>query len=446
MNSVLAGRDSLELQTFFLLAVVYVAPAVLIVMAYQYFQASKSRKALQVYNESVATGMTEPSSLHPVINNIRCLGCATCVAACPEKSVLGIIENRAHLISPSSCIGHGACKTACPTQAIELVFGTSSRGMDIPHVGPDFQTNIQGIYIAGELGGMGLIRNAIEQGRQAIASIANGQLRGQDGQVDVLIVGAGPSGISAGMAAAEQGLSYVVLEQDSIGGTIAHYPRGKVVMTAPAELPLIGKFKFTEASKEELMVFWRDVVEKTNLNIFTGESVVDIKADGIGFQVKASRVYRAANILLAIGRRGTPRKLGIPGEDKSKVVYRLVDPEQYRDKNVVVVGGGDSAIEAAISLSEETVASVLLSYRGDSFSRAKAKNRAQLERGQKAGRIRVELSSQLINISENTVRLSSGGAKTDIPNDAVIVCAGGILPTAFLESVGIQVDTKYGTV
>lgn len=424
---------------------VYLVPAFGLMVLYWLNGQRKTRRSLRVYHDALDSGLVEPASLHPIIDNTCCLGCATCVAACPERSVLGIIENRAQLISPSSCIGHGACKTACPNDAIQLVFGTATRGVDIPLVDEKFQTNIPGIYIAGELGGMGLIRNAIEQGRQAIESIAGSGRTYRQDQLDVVIVGAGPAGISAAMAASEKGLSYRVLEQDTIGGTIAHYPRGKVVMTAPARLPIVGEFRFSETSKEDLMRFWTDVVKQANLDICTGESVREITAIGDGFEVLTNTQHRASNVLLAIGRRGTPRKLDVPGEEHSKVVYRLVEPEQYRGRHVAVVGGGDSALEAALSLSEEPGTRVLLSYRGEAFNRAKAKNRERVMAAAEAGQLQVELSSQIKQITPDRVQLQTDKGELDLENDAVIVCAGGILPTPFLEKVGISVETRYGT-
>lgn len=424
---------------------VYIGPALLLIGLYWSVQERKSKLARRIYQDTLETGMTEPASLHPVIDNVRCLGCATCIKACPEHDVLGIMGNKARLIKPTSCIGHGACKEACPTHAIELVFGTATRGVDIPRVGKDFQTNIEGIYIAGELGGMGLIRNAIEQGRQAIEAIAsNGRSRDPQ-RLDVLIVGAGPAGISAAMAASERGLSYRVLEQDTIGGTIAHYPRGKVVMTAPAQLPIIGEFQFTETSKENLMDFWSSAVEQAGLQISEGARVDSITISGEDIQVSAGQDYRATNVLLAIGRRGTPRTLGVPGEEHTKVVYRLVDPEQYRGQKVMVVGGGDSALEAAVSLSEEPGTEVILSYRSDAFSRAKAKNRERVAAAEKSARLRVELGSQVTAIGPNSITLSTVTGTEKLANDAVLVCAGGILPTGFLQSIGIEVETRYGT-
>ncbi len=433
------------MQQLLTIGAVYGVPILGFMLVYWRIQRNKTERAQNVFQQATESGLLEPASLHPVIDYALCLGCGTCVAACPEKNVLGVMDNRALLITPSSCIGHGACKSSCPTHAIELVFGTASRGVDIPQVGADFQSNIPGIYIAGELGGMGLIRNAIEQGRQAVEAAAqNGRDRPAD-QLDILIVGAGPAGISAALAAKEMKLSYQLLEQDTVGGTIAHYPRGKVVMTAPAKLPILGEFHFGETSKEKLMSFWTDTIDKTELNIRTGARVESIETIDGGFQVQADKSYRVSNVLLAIGRRGTPRKLDIPGEEHSKVVYRLADPEQYRGRRVIVVGGGDSALEAALGLSQEAGTEVLLSYRGSAFNRVKAKNRERVAAAVDSGRLSVELDSQLRQITEDKVRMDTVRGEVELANDAVIVCAGGILPTSFLQSVGIAVDTRFGT-
>jgi len=306
----------------------YVIPLVVILFFYLWKRSKRHRVSKSIYDESVVTGMTEPASLHPVVDHVRCLGCASCVAACPEKDVLGIIHGKANLINPTHCIGHGACKKACPFNAIELVFGTEKRGVDIPQVDEGFQTNVPGIFIAGELGGMGLIRNAVSQGVQAVDSIC--ELEGigtpQDGVLDLVIVGAGPAGIAASLAAQSRKLDFVTLEQDSLGGTVSHYPRGKIVMTAPAVLPVVGKMQFKETTKEALMDFWQGVVEKTGLEIKDRHRVESIERDDNQpgsnqnsplFTVKtATEEYRCRSILLSIGRRGTPRKLGVPGDHR----------------------------------------------------------------------------------------------------------------------------------
>jgi thioredoxin reductase (NADPH) len=428
----------------------YGLPLIIILFFYFWKRSAKHRKSQRVFDEAVSSGMTEPASIHPVINPALCLGCASCVAACPEKSknVLGVIHGKAQLINPTHCIGHGACKTACPFDAIELVFGTEKRGVDIPQVNPDFQTNVPGIFIAGELGGMGLIRNAVKQGVEAVDSICKLKDigKGNGDVVDLVIVGAGPAGIAASLAAKDKKLNFVTLEQDSLGGTVSHYPRGKVVMTAPAVLPLVGKMQFKETTKEALMEFWQDVIKKASLTIRDREGVESVEAVKTGFNVKTtSNEYHTRAILLAIGRRGTPRKLGVSGEEQTKVVYRLIDPAQYRNQHVLVVGGGDSALEAAVSISEEEGTTVSISYRSEAFSRAKEKNRIKIADAEKAGRLRVLMKSNVKHIEQDQVVITTDDEELCIDNDAIIVCAGGILPTGFLKSIGITVDTKFGT-
>jgi thioredoxin reductase (NADPH) len=430
----------------------YAVPLVVLWTVYVGVRKKVDARSRSTQAEAQEAGLTEPASLHPLIDPVACLGCGACVRACPEVAsghpVLGMIDDRAELIEPASCIGHGACKAACPTGAITLVFGTETRGVELPIVNPDFQTNVPGLFIAGELGGMGLIKNAIEQGRQAMDSIkafCAGGGRAAD-MLDVVIIGAGPSGFSASLGALSHKLRFVTLEQDSFGGTVGHFPRGKLVMTAPAMLPLIGRMQFREVSKETLMAFWHDALKKTGLKIRYGERVESVARQGAGFIVKSSAgSYQARSVLLTIGRRGTPRKLDVPGEEQSKVVYRLIDPEQYRGQHVVVVGGGDSALEAAASIAEEPGTSVTLSYRSEAFGRAKQKNRTRVDAAVKAGSLTVMLKSKIKLIGEKDIRIEHNGKTLNQKNDAVIICAGGILPTAFLKSCGISVETKYGT-
>ena len=151
-------------------------------------------------------------------------------------------------------------------------------------------------------------------------------------------------------------------------------------------------------------------------------------------------------MLLTVGRRGTPRKLGVPGEELPKVVYRLIEPEQYRGKHVLVVGGGDSALEAAASVAEAGAAGVTLSYRGDAFQRAKPRNRERVAAAQKTGILSVVLKSQVKEIHADRVVLKTDAGQKSLPNDDVIVNAGGVLPNEFLKSIGIQVVTKWGEV
>jgi thioredoxin reductase len=293
---------------------------------------------------------------------------------------------------------------------------------------------------------MGLIRNALEQGRQAVECIQRGRKRGGD-RLDLVIVGAGPAGFAASLAAKSKSMRFVTLEQESLGGCVFQYPRGKLVMTQPANLPLVGKVRFTQTSKEDLLQFWQSIEAKTQLAIRYRERVDEIERDGQdGFVVRTAQgVYRSHSVLLAIGRRGTPRKLDVPGEESSKVVYRLIEPEQYAGQDVLVVGGGDSALEAAIAISEVDGTRVTLSYRGGAFDRAKAKNRERVQQSASAGRLHVLLNSQVKRIEERFVALAQGEQTLQIANERVIISAGGTLPTEFLRNIGIAIETKYGT-
>lgn len=428
---------------------IYLVPLFIVWGFYIGMKASKKRVAVRARDEAVEAGLVEPASLHPVINHNRCLGCGSCEEACPEQpghQVLGLIDGKSHLINPTDCIGHGACQKACPADAITLVFGTERRGVEIPVVTPSFETDVPGVYIAGELGGMGLVRNAITQGTEAMESIKGVDGIGSAEMLDVVVVGAGPAGFAASLYAMENGLRCVTVEQDSLGGTVYNFPRQKIVMTAPVDLPMYGRVKLTETTKEKLLEFWQKVERETGVKIRYKERVESITRKGEGLEVKTTRTtYLARTVLLAIGRRGTPRKLGAIGEELPKVVYRLIDPEQYRAHKVLVVGGGDSALEAAISISEEPGTSVTISYRGGAFSRAKEKNRRKVKEAEEAGRLKVYFNSNVKSINETSVEIDESGTRVDIDNDDVIVNAGGILPTAFLKEVGINIETRYGT-
>ena len=406
-------------------------------------QRRQTRHAAEL-RASIEGGLAEPPSLHPVVDPALCIGSGSCVQACPEEA-LGIVNGKAVLKNAAACIGHGACHAACPMQAIRLVFGTERRGIDIPNVTPEFESNVPGIFIAGELGGMGLIRKATEQGRQALEALR--RRTGGDWDHDVLIVGCGPAGLSAALSALQHKLRYKLIEQeDSLGGTVYHYPRHKIAMTAPVHLALVGRVKFGEVQKEALLAFWQDVVKKTGVQISFRERLEGIERQGEGFLVRTNRgAYATRSVLLAMGRRGTPRKLEVPGEEAAKVVYRLVDAAQYAGQAVLVVGGGDSALEAAVSLAEQPGTKVTLSYRGASFSRVKQRNRDALDQARRAGRLQVLMESQVRSIEADTVLMAHGDALQALRNDAVIVCAGGSLPPPLLQRVGIQFETKHGT-
>lgn len=420
--------------------------AVLIPVLYWNRHRRHMAESIEKFKNAVETGMTEPPSLHPKIDINACICTGACLSVCPEGGIIGIIDGCAQLISPSKCIGHGACQVACPVDAISLVFGTEKRGMDIPNVRETFESNIDGVYIAGELGGMGLIRNAITQGREAVESIAKSLNGDKSDAHDLIIVGAGPAGFAATLEAKKRGLDAVTLEQEEgFGGTIRTYPRQKLVMTQPMDIPLHGKYDQREIQKEELIGLFDDIVEKNNLTVNSNEQVDSITRNSDHFVVKSSkREYKARKVLLTIGRRGTPRKLGVAGEQSTKIAYKLLEPEQFKNMKLLVVGGGDSAVEAALSLGEQEGTTVTISYRKDVFSRIKEGNRTRITSAIEAGWVSFLKESQVTEVLPDQVRLTQRDQPLSIPNDFVFVFIGGELPTKLLTSIGIIMETKFG--
>ncbi|MEY3050665.1 MAG: hypothetical protein RLY31_450 [Bacteroidota bacterium] len=418
----------------------------LVVYIYLRKQRRASRIVVQKIEKARSEGLFEPVSLHPRIDLNTCIKSGACVEACPEKDIIGIVNGRATLVNAAECVGHGACFHACPVEAISLVIGTDKRGVDLPHVSERYETNVQGIYIAGELGGMGLIKNSVEQGEAAVQSIAAGLTRRGGETLDLLIIGAGPAGISASLTARRLGLTFETLEQDSLGGTVYNFPRSKIVMTAPMNLPLYGKVKLYDTSKGELLEIWNEALRRNDIRIreHTKVETVTLRGDIFDVGTAGGETFRTKHVLLAIGRRGSPRKLGIPGEVSEKVAYKLLEPEQISGKRVMVVGGGDSAIEAAMSLAEQN--EVILSYRGDAFARVKPKNREKMDQAVQEGKVDLRWQSNLIGIEPEQVllRYSESGETEVIPNDLVYIFAGGELPTRFLEKAGVEITKRFG--
>lgn len=420
-----------------------------IVVIYIYLRKEKRSNAKVGEKIELAkqSGLFEPVSLHPVVDPNTCIRTGACILACPEKDILGIQNGKATTINASRCIGHGACFHACPTQAITLCIGTEKRGVDLPHVNQDFETNVPGIYITGELGGMGLIRNAVEQGRQAVENIVKKGIAKHQAAYDLIVVGAGPAGISASLTARKHSLSCLTLEQDTLGGTVFTFPRSKIVMTSPMDIPLHGKVKLYQTSKTELLDLWVEVLRKNSVAVTERAKVESIvPADG-HFSVGTldGNKFTAKNVILAIGRRGTPRKLGVQGEDKEKVAYRLLEPELITGRDIMVVGGGDSAIESALLLAGNN--RVTLSYRGEAFSRIKAENSTKIKVAASNGSVSVRFKTNVLSIDENSLTLGSSDESKSpevIPNDLVYIFAGGELPTEFLSKVGIRITRKFG--
>ncbi|HKV04490.1 MAG TPA: NAD(P)-binding domain-containing protein [Candidatus Acidoferrales bacterium] len=386
-----------------------------------------------------------PRAQHPHIDVSHCIGCAACTSVCPEGDVLAMLGGKAAIVNGHKCIGHSLCAEVCPVGAITMVMASASMSADMPHLTPEHETSIQNLFIAGELGGLALIKNAITQGRVCIDTIA-GRItslrsgRSASGVFDVLIVGAGPAGISASLRAIEKKLNYVTVDEGEIGGTVAKYPRQKLVMTSPVEFPVYGKFKKTELSKEELIEFWNKVLGRVDFKFRKGEKVEDIKKgnDGVFVVTTTKGEHRALAVILSLGRAGSPRKLGVKGEDLPNVMYRLIEADHYVNKKILVVGGGDSAVEAAMGLAYQAGNQVTLSYRKESFSRIKERNSQRLAESIRKGKLKVLFNSMPVEFKRNAVVIEVAGARQELANDYVWIFAGGEPPTAFLKKIGIR--------
>lgn len=388
-----------------------------------------------------------PKAQHPHIDTTYCIGCQTCTSVCPEGDVLAMLGGKAVIVNGYKCIGHGLCAEACPVGAITMVTATPGMSADMPYLSPEYETSIPNLFIVGELGGLALIKNAVNQGRDCVDTILKRMAPSRTASkdvYDVLIVGAGPAGISASLRAIEHKLNYITLERDEIGGTVAKYPRQKLVMTSPVEFPMYGKFKKMQLSKENLLAFWDMILNRADFNVVTGEKVEDIRKgdDGVFTVHSANNRYRARAVVLALGRAGEPRKLGAKGEELPKVMYRLIEADHYVNKKILVVGGGDSAVEAAMGLAHQVGNEVTLSYRQERFSRIKERNVKRLDDCIKSGKVKVLFNSNPVEFTTESVILEVGGSRRELPNDFVWIFAGGTPPNDFLKKIGVQFGLK----
>ena len=390
-----------------------------------------------------------PQSQHPHINTEYCIGCATCTTVCPEGDVLAMLGGQAVIVNGYKCVGHSLCAEACPVGAITMVMASPSMGADLPQLTPEFETSVANLFVVGELGGLALIKNAVNQGRDCADLIATripGLRNGKSGSdiLDTLIVGAGPAGISASLRAIERKLNYLTVDEGEIGGTVSKYPRQKLVMTSPVVLPLYGKFKKTELSKEDLLAVWTEILKKADFKFRKGEKVEDIKKgeDGVFTVTTTKGQHRAHSVVLALGKGGIPRKLGVKGEELPKVMYRLIEADHYVNKKILVVGGGDSAIEAAMGLAHQVGNHVTLSYRKEAFTRLKDRNEKRIQETIQKRKINVMFNSMPVEFKQSSVVLEVSGKTQEIPNDFVWIFAGGEPPTAFLKKIGVRVGLR----
>ncbi len=389
------------------------------------------------HQEAVSLGADKPIAQFPQIDLMRCFGCGSCVRACPEGDVLGVVMGKSTVINGLKCVGHARCAEACLVNAITVGLGDIKQRDDIPVMDDYNETSIPGIYIAGELGGLALIKNAIGQGRKVIEKIAS-SLSQQDDILDVIIVGAGPAGISAALTAIQHRLSYLILDQQGFGGTILQYPRKKVVMTHPVEIPLYGWLNNSEYTKEELLAIWDDIHQQYHLNIKIGEKLEHVTRHDGYFNIRTQNgSFRAQRIVLALGRRGTPRKLGVPGEELSKVMYKLVDAESFQNNHILVVGGGDSAIEAAVGLAMQPGNTVTISYRKSKFFRLKKKNQHNIDQLVNDGKVNIIFDSNVKEINTDSVFVQTDKEIIQLDNDYILIFAGGEPPFKLLKDMGI---------
>jgi len=332
-------------------------------------------------------------------------------------------------------------------ERLEALLTSGNGGSCRPEISANYESNIKGLYIVGDLAGAPVIKLAMEQGFDIVQRIAGlpelGDSNRDESILDLLVIGAGAAGLNAALAAQDNGLSCVVVEKEKIANTIENFPEGKWVYAEPDSVPPKGKLWLDGATKEDLIKRWQEIVDENDLDVRTEEALETLakETDGTFLAKTAKGEYRTRKILLATGQRGNPRKLGVPGEESEKVYHRLYSPRKYHGEDILVVGGGNSAIEAALLLSEEN--KVTISYRKGEFARIFKDNQRKIDRAMAVGRVEVMFNSSVKAFGDGRATLMIGGEERGIPMDHAFVLIGAQPPVKFLKQLGIRMENTW---
>ncbi len=318
----------------------------------------------------------------------------------------------------------------------------------LPECNEDGSTAVPGLYIVGDLRGVPLLKFAVDSGARAIDAIRAtpgfAPARGDAGMVDVAVLGGGVSGAAAVLEAKAHGLSFRWFEVNEPFFTIVNFPKQKPIFTYPNGMTPAGQMRVSAGVKEALVEELRAQTRRAGLSPEVAH-VERARRRGDAFDVSLAdgSTVRARFVVCALGKSGDFRRLNVPGEHLDKVYNRLHDPADFRGRRVLVVGGGDSALETAIALSNAG-AQVALSYRGDTFSRPKRENVAGIERAQAAGALRVVMSSSVKEIRDDAVDIVTGDGRVEkAPNDVVFVMIGRDAPLGFFRRSGVRIRGEW---
>jgi thioredoxin reductase len=436
-----------------------------------------TREDLELIRQMEPNGPQYP---HPVIFPDRCIGCHACVEACPHD-VLAIVGGIATVVARDQCMEDTSCQVECPVnpKACVVVNTTKKiRSRPAPVRDAAFMTNVPGCYIIGDVSGTPLIKNAANEGADVIKHIArelsDGTPPEPKADVDVAIVGIGPAGLSAAIAARQHKLNCVGIEQDTVLSTIEAYPKGKYIFFKPDSMPSRGSISVEGAGEQRELILesWLGAMKSSGVVINEAESCKSVKRAGDGdyFTVQTERglekekvTYRARRVVLALGNRGTPMKLRLPGEEmkvtrhgrtEDKVKYKLADPDAYKGRKIIIVGAGNSAIEAAVELvahrhgdrlsfrHADEINEVTLVIRSDLKNDLKFGNKLQVYQCIDEGKIKVYFGTAIKEISDAEVVLMNSRTnevKATVANDYIFAMIGGDRPTRFLEAIGIKI-------